>query len=128
MKIFILLTMVFSAFAYGGSGAPKEDPVPFWQQSESVNIQLGTRDKNGALQSYEAAFSVQLQGSDVILEAKTTVSGDAWAFVYFPESFPPGAKDGEYSWKCTVNGKVTASGSFIFGEDQRTLTIPKKQK
>jgi hypothetical protein len=126
MKYF-MITLIFVSLAFGGSNSPKEDPVPSWQQSEALNIQIGSRDKNGALETYEAVFTVQMKGSDTIFEARTKSAGDAWAFVSFPENFTPGAKDGEYDWKCEVNGHITASGSFRFADDQRTLTIPKKQ-
>lgn len=126
MRLFVLLTLVFSVFAFGGSKAPEEGPSAYWQQSESLNIQLGVRDKNALAGSYVAVFTVQNKEMEIVLEAKITVAKDDWGFVYFPNDFPPGAKDGDYLWKCTVSGKTVSSGSFKYAENQRTLTIPLK--
>jgi hypothetical protein len=126
MKLFIILSIAFSLFAFGGTKPPENDPTAFWQQSETLNIQLGVRDKNALAESYNAVFSAENKALGIVYEAKIRVAKDDWGFVYFPQDFPPGVKDGEYVWNCTVNGKIVSSGSFKYSDDQRTLTIPKK--
>ncbi|MBU4487061.1 MAG: hypothetical protein KKD38_09055 [Candidatus Delongbacteria bacterium] len=126
MRLLIILTLVFSMFAFGGSKAPEEDPISSWQQSESLNIQLAVRDKNSVMEIFEAVFIVENIENGLKFEKTIKVPDDDWGFVYFPDDFPPGAKDGEYEWKCVVNGNVVSSGNFKFSENHRNLFIPKK--
>jgi len=97
--------------------------APIWQQSEGVAARLGVRDKFGELRAYSATFSVKNNNG---LEWKKTilVSSDQWGYVYFPVDFTKRIeshidprkypKPGEYSWECTVKGKVISSGRFTF--------------
>ena len=126
MRIYIILTIAFSLFTFGGTKAPENDPSALWQQSETLSIQLGVRDKNALSESYTAVFSAENKEFGIVYEAKIKVAKDDWGFVLFPQDFPPGVKDGNYIWKCTVNGKKISSGTFKFADSQRTLTMPKK--
>lgn len=126
MKKILILTLILSALIFSQTKVKQENLSPSWQQSEALNIQLGVRDKNSSLETYEAVFTAENKAEKIILESRIKVEKDGWGFVYFPNDFPGGAKDGDYQWKCTVGGKKVSSGRFKYAENQRTLTIPKK--
>jgi len=126
MKNILVVLILFSIVLTAGSKDNTNGPVPSWQQSESLNIQLGVRDMNASMEYYEAVFTVQSVNDDKIFEAKLKVNSDEWGFVSFPEDFSTSASDGEYEWECTVGDRAVSSGSFTFRLDQRELTLPKK--
>jgi hypothetical protein len=126
MKNMILILLLASIGLAAGSIDNTEGPLPSWQQSESLNIQLGVRDKNASLEIYEAVFIVHSVAGDNIFEAKIKVKSDDWGFVNFPEDFSVVVTAGDYHWKCMVGEKQVSSGRFTFGQDQRALTLPKK--
>jgi len=74
MKIYIILTIAFSLFAFGGTKAPETDPSALWQQSETLSIQLGVRDKNALSESYTAVFSAENKEFGIVYEAKIKVA------------------------------------------------------
>ncbi len=126
MKNILVILFVFSIALAAGSKDSTQGPLPSWQQSETLNIQLGVRDRNASMEFYEAVFIVQTKEDEKIFEAKLKVNTDEWGFVSFPEDFSVSAPDGEYEWKCTVEGKKVSSGTFTFRQDQRELTLPEK--
>lgn len=128
MKYLTLFALILFSFVYAASNSPDEDPVPSYQQSESINIQLGVRDKNGAAEEYEALFAVSKKNGTEKFEKNIKVKKDDWGFVDFPSDFKSSAEDGEYEWKCFVDGKVVSYGEFTYSEFQRILTLPKKDK
>ncbi|HEY3352748.1 MAG TPA: hypothetical protein VGQ83_05840 [Polyangia bacterium] len=89
-----------------------------WQKSVAVSIELGVRDKEGQLGSYEARFVAE-GPKKTLREATTRVQGDAWGSVTFPKDFKPEGylPDGKYTWKCVVKGKVVTKGHFAFSGD-----------
>lgn len=129
MKHYFFIALIFISFiSSAASNSPAEDPVPSWQQSESLDIQLGVRDKNGAAEYYEAMFIVSRKNGNEKYEKNIKVQKDDWGFINFPSDFKSSAEDGEYEWKCLVDGKVVSYGEFIYSEFQRILTLPKKEK
>ncbi|MBN2857817.1 MAG: hypothetical protein JXN63_05400 [Candidatus Delongbacteria bacterium] len=128
MKYLTILALILFSFISAASNSPAEDPVPSWQQSESPGIQLGVRDKNGSAEEYEALFVVSKKSGTEKFEKNIKVKKDDWGFVYFPSDFKAASDDGEYEWKCFVDGKVVSYGEFIYSEYQRILTLPKKDK
>ncbi|MFO7810064.1 MAG: hypothetical protein R6V47_01660 [Candidatus Delongbacteria bacterium] len=127
MKYTIVLALLLITVAsFSASDSTDNDPVPSWQQSESVNIQLGVRDKNGALEFYDAVFVVTAKKGGKKFEKNIQVKKDKWGFVLFPEDFKAVVKDGDYDWECRVDGNVTAYGRFTYDSLQRILTIPEK--
>lgn len=128
MKYFIFITLILFSVISAASNSPVEDPVPSWQQSEALDIQLGVRDKNGAAEYYDALFVVSKKNGTEKYEKIIKVKKDDWGFVNFPSDFKDNADDGEYEWKCFVDGKVVSFGEFIYSEFQRILTLPKKDK
>lgn len=129
MKYFVFIAIIlYSVISQGASNSPAEDPVPSWQQSEALNIQLGVRDKNGSAESYEAKFIVLKKNGTDKYERIISVKKDDWGFVDFPSDFKSSAEDGEYEWKCYVDSKVVSYGEFIFSDFQRIITVPKKDK
>lgn len=128
MNALIILTgLIFCSFCNAGSRPSGETPVPFWQQSETLNIQLAVRDRNGALEYYDAVFSVERKDEDIVYKKDLRVKADDWGFVFFPEDFDIRASDGEYVWNCTVDGKIVSYGDFVYKNDQREILMPKKQ-
>ncbi len=127
MNTLIVLTgLIFCAFCSGGTRPGNDIPTPFWQQSETLNIQLGVRDRNGSLEYYDAVFLVQRKDDDTEYKKKLRVKTDEWGFAYFPDDFDVRVSDGEYIWNCTVDGRIVSYGDFIYSKDQRKITIPKK--
>ena len=102
----------------------KDNQKIVWQQSSSLNIQLGIRDKFGMQGSYEALFVVtDSKGKKSKLTKK--VSSDKWQFVSFPEDFDTFAKAGIYSWQGIVNGKTVIDGKFEFTKENSVRIIEK---
>jgi len=99
-----------------------------WQQSETINIQLGVRDKNSAFPEYKATFKVTETTTNKSVETTITVQADQWGFVNFPEDFGVDALKGNYDWTCSVAGKIVTYGKFDFkktGNMARVLTYKK---
>ncbi|MDA3839298.1 MAG: hypothetical protein PF574_10000 [Candidatus Delongbacteria bacterium] len=99
-----------------------------WQQSETINIQLGVRDKNSNLEEYKATFKVTETTTEKVVETTITVTADQWGFVNFPEDFGVDALKGDYDWACTVADKIVTYGKFEFkktGNMARVLTYKK---
>lgn len=99
-----------------------------WQQSETINIQLGVRDMNSNLAEYKATFKVTETNTDKAVETTITVTADQWGFVNFPEDFGVDALKGDYDWTCTVAGEIVTYGKFDFkktGNMARILTYKK---
>ena len=111
MKDFIFIALIlFSVISVAASNSPAEDPVPSWQQSEALNIQLGVRDKNGVAEYYEEVFTVSKKNGTEKFEKNIRVEKYEWGFVYFPLDFKGSAEEGDYEWKCLVDGKVVSYG------------------
>ena len=99
-----------------------------WQQSETINIQLGVRDKNSNLAEYKATFKVTETTTEKVVETTIIVKADQWGFVNFPEDFGVDALKGDYDWTCTVADKIVSYGKFDFkktGNMARVLTYKK---
>ena len=99
-----------------------------WQQSETINIQLGVRDKNSNLAEYKATFKVTETTTEKVVETTITVTADQWGFVNFPEDFGVDALKGDYDWTCTVGENIVSYGKFDFkktGNMARVLTFKK---
>jgi len=84
-----------------------------WQQSQSVLVELGVRDKYGRLGSYNALFVVTSPDGNQY-RTKRRLSGDEFGYVYFPHDFGTYAKPGTYSWECIVGGNAVVSGRFEY--------------
>lgn len=107
--IVIALMILFTVAGFYCFARGKTEVV--WQQSEGVTVQLGVRDKYGALNKYKALFVVTVKnGKDYQVE-KQINSGD-WGYVYFPDDFKVYGEPGDYTWKCFVDGKVVTNGKF----------------
>ena len=118
ISIIFILTIIAIIFAQESS----------WQQSETINIQLGVRDKNSNIAEYKAIFKVTEITTDKIIETTITVKADQWGFANFPEDFGVDALKGDYDWTCTVAGKIVTYGKFNFkktGNMARVLTYKK---
>ncbi len=126
MKGTILFVILISVCLAAGSKDNTEGPMPSWQQSESLNIQLGVRDKNASMEYYEAVFTVRATDGDKDFEARLKIAGDEWGFVNFPDDFSMAVNEGDYEWKCMVSGKEVSGGKFTFGKYQRSIMIPEK--
>jgi hypothetical protein len=87
--------------------------APKWQQSIMPAVELGVRDKWGALGSYTAVFVVTTPDG-LEFKASREVKGDEWGLVYFPANFGIEAKPGHYKWQCNVNKKTALTGSFDY--------------
>ena len=85
-----------------------------WQQSQSIQVQLGVRDKGGTLGTYEARVVVTTP-SGAQVEAKLQGHGDDWAYVVFPNDFNTFEQQGDYSWVAVLNGTKIAGGGFNYG-------------
>jgi len=95
---------------------------PIWQSSQAPIAKLGVRDKFGSLGKYTAVWIVSApDGSQY--ETKTTVEGDDWGYVYFPNDFPALQQSGRYSWRCVVDGHEVVHGSFEFARPRHGLQL-----
>lgn len=126
MKTIFVIIIIFALNLLAGSKDNANGPEPSWQQSESLNILLGVRDKNASMEYYDAIFKVIDEQEKNVYEATIRVEADGWGFLNFPEDFSVYALDGNYTWKCFVKDMLVSAGSFTLGDDQRTLTLPKK--
>ena len=118
ISIIFILSIITIIFAQESS----------WQQSETINIQLGVRDKNSNLAEYKATFKVTETTTEKAVETTITVNADQWGFVNFPEDFGVDALKGNYDWTCTVAGRIVTYGKFDFkktGNMARVLTYKK---
>jgi hypothetical protein len=118
ISIIFILTIITIIFAQESA----------WQQSETINIQLGVRDKNSNLAEYKATFKVTETNTDKSAETTISVTADQWGFVNFPEDFGVDALKGDYDWTCTVADKIVTYGKFEFkktGNMARVLTYKK---
>jgi hypothetical protein len=107
LQAFILfMVLIVGAFAAG------DTPAVVWQSSASERVQLGIRDKNDTLGSYEATFHVA--GPENTKYTKTiTVRYAHFGYVTFPDDFERNwAAPGIYIWFATVAGKKVISGKF----------------
>jgi hypothetical protein len=102
IAIFLIVLIFFQELAFS-------DNV-IWQQSQDTNIQLGVRDKYGAIGKYQARFMIE--GSGRAYSLNKIIKGDEWGFVYFPKDFHVLIISGDYSWKVVVNGNVVGKGNF----------------
>lgn len=126
MKGVFIYLMILTFSLTAGSKDNTDGPVPSWQQSESLNIQLGVRDRNASMEYYDAVFKVTDKDGRNEYEATLKVISDEWGFVHFPADFSVSALDGTYEWKCFVGDIQVSSGTFTLSADQRTITLPKK--
>ncbi|HXK49087.1 MAG TPA: hypothetical protein PKW56_01335 [Clostridiales bacterium] len=126
MKGVFIYLMILTFSLTAGSKDNTDGPVPSWQQSESLNIQLGVRDRNSSMEYYDAVFRVTDENGRNEYEATVKVASDDWGFVHFPADFSVSALDGTYEWKCFVGDIQVSSGTFTLSADQRTITLPKK--
>jgi hypothetical protein len=118
LSIIFIFTIISIMFAQKSS----------WQQSETINIQLGVRDMNSNLAEYKATFKVTETTTDKAVETTITVTADQWGFVNFPEDFGVDALKGDYDWTCTVGEAIVTYGKFDFkktGNMARVLTYKK---
>lgn len=84
-----------------------------WQQSTSIEIQLGVRDKWGD-KEYVAEFIV-IGPAGKVSSAKIKVETDMFGYVMFPTDFnASSAAQGNYKWRAIVDGKSVSGGSFTF--------------
>ena len=126
MRILIVMTIAAVVLVLLSSIRELQAPAPLvgpvsWQQSIAPQVQLGVRDKYGALGRYPAHFQVVARNGG---EFRTTkiVTKDNWGFVYFPENFPTySGVTGQFLWTCSVNGEITARGSFTLSPSGVTV-------
>ena len=103
------MTILFTVAGFYNFARGKTEVV--WQQSEGVAVQLGVRDKYGALDKYKALFVVTAKNGKEY-KAEKTAQSDKWGYVYFPDDFKVYGEPGDYAWKCFVDGKVVTNGRF----------------
>ncbi len=111
-KCFRLLAFLFITVDTGTAQRPA--PKVIWQESQAVSVQLGVRDKSGALGSYEVVFEVSVADGRKAT-AQRRVTGSEFGDVSFPDDFPNQASirdAGTFLWRALVGGKVIAHGSF----------------
>ena len=112
----ILLLVVVSCVRDLKASLTKQGGAVSWQQSAAPQIQLGARDKYGALGSYEAIFIVKDQHHHEYRTRKAGVK-DNWTYAYFPMDFPIADIQGKYTWRCMVQGNVIGTGAFTMSFD-----------
>jgi hypothetical protein len=117
----LLLIITFLMFQDQRS-ATSAASEPIWQSSQAPVAQLGVRDKLGSLGGYTAAWIVSAPDGTQY-QAKKTVKGDDWGYVYFPNDFPALLKSGRYSWKCFVGGHEVIHGSFEFARPRNGFQL-----
>src|ERR1051326_5471592 len=98
-----------------------------WQQSESISVELGVRDKNNELGSFMSLFTVtDPDGSEH--SARARVRNGDFSYVTFPSDFDTYEKEGRYSWKCMVASNAVAEGAFeyhlVFGDRRVRIIEP----
>jgi hypothetical protein len=92
---------------------------PEWQSSAGTVIELGIRDKWGALGSFNAEFVVTAEDGRAA-QAKKNGKGNAWCQVRFPNDFrgPATMARGNFSYKVLANGKVIMFGTFEYRDPE----------
>ena len=76
-------------------------------------VELGVRNKTRSLDKFTAVWIVNAPDGRRY-EAKATVERLNIGIVRFPDDFQTYSKPGQYSWKCLVEGRLAAAGSFEF--------------
>ncbi|MEO6589057.1 MAG: hypothetical protein ABIP06_06995 [Pyrinomonadaceae bacterium] len=115
----VLILLVFSSdFAHAQR---KRSPVKkaSWQYSVPTdisrgNLTLGIRDKWGDMGSFNALFVVTAP-SKKVFRARTSTTGDEWAYVNFPDDFDGNPiASGTYTVVFYANGVVIGRSKFRF--------------
>lgn len=88
-------------------------PEVSWQVLQEPIVELGVRNKTGSLDRFAAVWIVTAPDGSRY-GAKARVERLNIGIVKFPDDFQTNAKPGRYSWKCLVDGRQIAVGSFEF--------------
>jgi hypothetical protein len=96
-----------------GANAMAEEMLPIWQNSQGANVQIGVRDKFGALGNYVVKFVVK-DGNGEEFTMEKEVTSDNWGYVSFPSDFEVYSNPGDYTWKAYVGEEEVGEGSFIY--------------
>jgi len=121
---FALLALLFLSVDTGTAQRPAAKVI--WQESQSVTVQLGVRDKFGTLGGYDVVFEVSaVDGRKVT--ARKHVSGNEFGDVTFPDDFDftnqfSLRSAGSFSWRAIVGGKA-AHGSYRWAGTGREAKV-----
>jgi hypothetical protein len=108
----LLFLLIILSFLTGGEVLAEK---PEWQSMAGTVIELGIRDKWGALGSFNADF-VATSADGRAAKAKKNGKGNAWCQVRFPNDFrgPATMARGNFSYKVLANGQVVQNGNFEY--------------
>jgi hypothetical protein len=115
--LFTALAVGFAGCFITGCATQRHTPAAIlqatWQQSESVSVELGVRDKSDALASFMAVFEVTGPDGSVHTARARIRDGD-FSYVSFPSDFDTYIIAGRYTWRCLVESNSIASGAFEY--------------
>lgn len=84
-----------------------------WQQSTSLEVSLGVRDKFGQGGNYTVVFAVK-EPTGATSSKVAKAKGDEFVSVRFPTDFNTYLKRGRYTWTASVSGRQIATGRFAY--------------
>lgn len=111
--LFIFLPIITILIPPIQGSVSRAGPEVFWQSSQAPVIELGVRNKTGSLDKFTAVWTVR-EPDGTLHKATATVERDDSGDVRYPDDFNTYSRPGRYSWKCLVDGREVATGSFEF--------------
>jgi hypothetical protein len=111
LALIVILVAIPLSLGVTQRHAIRPSAEPNWQLSMTPEIQLGVRDKYGALGTYTAVFVVNGPNGSTY-RAQQQPNDLGWCFVYFPMSFQAFGAPGNYLWHAEVNGNIVVQGQF----------------